>query len=393
MSEDPIIENDKLFQPETGIVVKISPDGRATVRLSRTKACEFCGQCSVSAEDGMMELQADIPEDEIIKVNDKVRIDKKPKVQTRAILLLLVLPLIGLLLGAGLGYLAFSPKEPMIALTALLGLTLAFVISTILIRRNKWHQGAGLTITKLAVLILSLCISLSACKKQEMVPQQQQQELPGDMKHPIDVISDEDLLNMQAPFATYLFLPDSVFQRMLGKSFPEDCKLNKEDLVYMKVKHYGFDGKIHVGELVINSKIHYAVEQVFSGLLELKYPIEKIKLIDEYDANDDSSMKDNNTSAFCYRTIAGRTTLSKHALGLAIDINPLYNPCITYNKDGSIKKVEPEEGRPYIERDASDPRRITKDSAIYKLFTENGFIWGGDWNSLKDYQHFEYKQE
>ena len=149
MSEETIIENDKLFQPETGIVVKISPDGRATVRLSRTKACEFCGQCSVSVEDGMMELTADIPEGESISVNDKVRIDKTPKVQTRAILLLLLLPLIGLLLGAGIGHLAFSPKEPMIALTALLGLTLAFVISTILIRRNKWHKGAGLTLKKL----------------------------------------------------------------------------------------------------------------------------------------------------------------------------------------------------------------------------------------------------
>lgn len=134
---------------ETGTVVKITPDGKATVLLSRTKACEFCGQCSVSKEDGMMELTADIPEGEAISVNDKVRIDKKPNVQTRAILFLLILPLIGLLLGAGIGYLIFSPKEPLIALTALLGLTLAFVISTILIRMNKWHRGAGLTLKKL----------------------------------------------------------------------------------------------------------------------------------------------------------------------------------------------------------------------------------------------------
>jgi len=378
---------------ETGTVVKITPDGKATVLLSRTKACEFCGQCSVSKEDGMMELQADIPPDEDIKPNDKVKIIKKPKVQTRAILLLLITPLIGLLLGVGIGYLLFAPKEPLMALTALLGLILAFITSTILIRMKKWHQGAGLTVTKLTLLILSLALMLSSCKKQETVPPPPLQEPPKDMKHPIDVISNEEFLNIKAPIATFYFLPDSVFKRMLGKSFPEDCKLMKEDLVYMKVKHYGFDGEMHVGELVVNKKIASDVEQVFTGLLELKYPIEKIRLIDEYDANDENSMSDNNTSAFCYRTIAGKDKLSKHALGLAIDINPLYNPCVTYNKDGSIKKVEPEEGRPYIERDASDPRRITKDSAIYKLFTENGFIWGGDWNSLKDYQHFEYKQE
>lgn len=375
---------------ETGVCVK-TEEGKATVLLSRTKACEFCGQCSVSKEDGMMELIADIPENETISVGDTVKINKKPKVQTRAILLLLILPLIGLLLGAGAGYLLFAPKEPLIALTAILGLALAFIISTILIRMKKWHQGAGLTVTKLTLLILSLALMLSSCKKQETVPPPPLQELPKDMKHPIDVISNEEFLNIKAPIATFYFLPDSVFKRMLGKSFPEDCKLMKEELVYMKVKHYGFDGEMHVGELVVNKKIASDVEQVFTGLLELKYPIEKIRLIDEYDANDENSMSDNNTSTFCYRTIAGKDKLSKHALGLAIDINPLYNPCITFNKDGSIKKVEPEAGRPYIERDASDPRRITKDSEIYKIFTENGFIWGGDWGNPKDYQHFEFK--
>lgn len=393
MTESPLIDNDKLFQSETGTVVKITPLGKAVVRLSRTKACEFCGQCSVSKEDGMMELTADVPEGESISAGDTVKISKKPKVQTRAILLLLILPLFGLLFGSGIGYLLFSPKEPLIALTALLGLALSFAISAIVVRMKKWHQGAGLTVTKLTLLILSSALLLSSCKKQETVPPPQPQELPKDTKHPIDVISDEEFLNMKAPVATFYFLPDSVFKRMLGKSFPEDCKIMKEDLVYMKIKHYGFDGELHVGELVVNEKIASAVEQVFTGLLDLKYPIEKIRLIDEYDAKDEASMTDNNTSAFCYRTIAGKDKLSKHALGLAIDINPLYNPCITFNKDGSIKKVEPEAGRAYIERDASDPRRIKKGSGIYKLFIENGFIWGGDWNSLKDYQHFEYSLE
>lgn len=149
MTEEKIIENDRLFQSEIGTVVKITSDGKAIVRLSRTKACEFCGQCSVSKEDGMMELAADILEGESLCLNDKVRIEKKPKAQTRAILLLLILPLLGLLLGSGIGHLVFSPKEPLVALTALLGLILAFIISTVLIRMKKWHRGAGLTVKKL----------------------------------------------------------------------------------------------------------------------------------------------------------------------------------------------------------------------------------------------------
>ena len=38
------------------------------------------------------------------------------------------------------------------------------------------------------------------------------------------------------------------------------------------------------------------------------------------------SMSADNTSAFNFRVIAGTTLLSQHALGRAIDINPVENP-------------------------------------------------------------------
>ena len=141
-------ENDKIFQPETGTVISIEND-RALIRLTRTKACEFCGQCSVSKEDGMMELFADIPEKESVLPGDRVQLVKKPGYQARAILLLLLMPLAGLLLGSGIGYLFFPENEPLEALTALFGLFLAFIASLILIRIKKWHRGAGLTLKKL----------------------------------------------------------------------------------------------------------------------------------------------------------------------------------------------------------------------------------------------------
>ena len=148
MSE-PTLETDKIYRQETGTVVSIGSDGRAVVRLSRTKACEFCGQCSVSKEDGMMELQADIPEDEDIKVNDSVALLKKPGFQTKAIALLLLSPLLGLLLGAGIGYILFPRNEALEAFAALLGLFAAFIVSVAIVRKKKYHRGSGLTLKKL----------------------------------------------------------------------------------------------------------------------------------------------------------------------------------------------------------------------------------------------------
>ena len=110
-------------------------------------------------------------------------------------------------------------------------------------------------------------------------------------------------------------------------------------------------------------------------------------LIDEYDANDENSMEDNNTSAFNYRTVNGSSKLSKHSLGLAVDINPRFNPCVrTINGEVS---VEPANGAEYVDRTQEFSHKITESDLCYQLFIEHGFTWGGSWNSVKDYQHFE----
>lgn len=241
----------------------------------------------------------------------------------------------------------------------------------------------------LLVITAHLSALFSSCQKQGT--SSGSQEPPKEISHPLKVISDEDFLNNKGVFYLYYFIPDSVFERMKGRSFPEGCEISKEDLIYLKVKHYGFDGEVHVGELVVSRKMSNVVSDIFTDLFNIKYPIEKIRLIDEYDADDEASMKDNNTSAFCYRKIAGSEKLSMHAQGLAIDINPLYNPCVSY-KDGKVSKVEPKEGEQYIERDTSDPRRIKRDDPCYRIFIDYGFTWGGDWKTKKDYQHFEYSK-
>ena len=115
-------------------------------------------------------------------------------------------------------------------------------------------------------------------------------------------------------------------------------------------------------------------------------------MIDEYDGDDIASMEDNNTSCFNYQVAEGSSSLSKHAYGLAVDVNPLYNPYITYNEDGS-QKVSPTAAVNYADRSASFPYKIDEDDLCYKLFIRHGFTWGGNWNNSKDYQHFQKTTE
>ena len=147
-------------------------------------------------------------------------------------------------------------------------------------------------------------------------------------------------------------------------------------------------GSNHEGVIICNKSIAKDLREIFEELYRAKYPIERIRPISEYDNDDERSMQANNTSCYCYRKIAGSTRLSKHAQGLAIDINPLYNPCMKQKKDGTLL-VEPSTGKPYADRNAQNPYKITKGDLCYKLFIKHGFSWGGEWKSKKDYQHFE----
>ena len=183
---------------------------------------------------------------------------------------------------------------------------------------------------------------------------------------------------------------------MTGVSYPategENAVANPaitfDELRYLHIYHYNFDGEVSEGELICNEYIAQDLIEIFYELYRNEYQIEKVLLIDEYDGDDDASMTDNNTSCFNYRVVSGSSSLSKHALGLAIDINPLYNPYITYNKDGT-ENVAPEAAYAYADRSAGFPYKIDTNDLCYKLFTEHGFIWGGNWNSVKDYQHFQ----
>ena len=185
-------------------------------------------------------------------------------------------------------------------------------------------------------------------------------------------------------------LSEELIAYITGVSYPAEGteEISYEDLSYVHILHVDFDGNTAEGELICNDAIAQDFVEIFYELYVAEYQIEKVTLIENYDGDDTASMLDNNTSCFNFRPVDGTSNLSKHAYGLAIDINPFYNPYITYTDDGG-QRISPEGSEPYADRSQSFPYKIDSSDLCYQLFIEHDFIWGGNWNSCKDYQHFQ----
>ena len=167
-------------------------------------------------------------------------------------------------------------------------------------------------------------------------------------------------------------------EAVAGLSIPQTTL---ENLRIVNVYYYGFDEKLHKGQLVVHKDVVLDIIEIFEFIRESRFPVEKVIPISKYDWSDEKSMKDNNTSAFNYRFISGTRVISNHAAGLAIDINPRQNP---YVKNGSSLPSD-------CIYDTLKVGTISSSSQLVKEFKQRGWSWGGDWKSLKDYQHFEKK--
>ncbi|MCX7909684.1 MAG: M15 family metallopeptidase [Ignavibacteria bacterium] len=153
-----------------------------------------------------------------------------------------------------------------------------------------------------------------------------------------------------------------------------------DSLTLIDVFYYSFDKKLHKGQIVIHKELKDEVLEIFEMIKILKFPVGKVVPIVKYNWSDDKSMKDNNTSSFNYRTISGTNRLSLHARGRAIDINPFLNPVVY--PDG---KVIPE-GSSY------NPKKLGTFYDTHPVvleFKRLGWRWGGDFQSYKDYHHFD----
>lgn len=238
----------------------------------------------------------------------------------------------------------------------------------------------------LMALTFIAALGLASCSNEEQVT-------PNQTFYPGQIVPEKAIVAQgEASFFKDIEIPDTIFTLMQGKSFKEDCTVPRSDLRYLLCLHRDIDGRAIVGEMVVNKSISSIVLDILHQLYRANYPIERMRLVDYWDADDERTMRDNNSSSFNFRFISHTTKVSKHGKGVAIDINTLYNP---YHKtlDDGTEIIEPATGAPYLDRSKSFKYKIEKGDLCYKLFTENGFEWGGEWTTCKDYQHFELIEE
>jgi hypothetical protein len=188
--------------------------------------------------------------------------------------------------------------------------------------------------------------------------------------------------------ATIRAVDEETRARMIGVSWKPGCPVPIDDLRIIEMNFIGFDGAVHSGgQLMVHRLVASQVVEAFRVLFENGFPIRRMELIENYGGSDDASMAADNTSAFNCRPITGTTDrFSIHSYGQAIDINTVENPYVR----GST--VLPPAGVDYLDRTDVRPGMITKNDVVEKAFREQKFFWGGDFNSLKDYQHFETKK-
>ena len=175
-----------------------------------------------------------------------------------------------------------------------------------------------------------------------------------------------------------------------------NVKVGCDRLRLVKFRYFSFDNRIHDdGEMVVMDAAATHVLRIFDNLRKMRFPIFKARPMNEFDGDDDASMRANNSSAFNDRNVSGGSTTSLHAYGLAIDVNPIQNPFLV-RSDAAVK-VEPAAGADYLnrmsERPGKPPRRGMAES-IVRLFADEGFlIWGGYWDNPIDYQHFQVSRK
>jgi len=195
-------------------------------------------------------------------------------------------------------------------------------------------------------------------------------------------------------FAQYNYqiqkISPEVKKRMLqANSWREGCPVPLEDLRYLRMNHLNFEGKTVSGEMIVHKERAEEVVHIFADLYAIRYPIRQMRLVSDFSASDWQSIEADNTSAFNCRPITGKKKKwSKHAYGKAIDINPIENPYV--NKKGYISHKASWKYKKRVHRNnsAADRAVLLKNDKATRIFEEYGWKWGGDWRTIKDYQHF-----
>ncbi len=184
-------------------------------------------------------------------------------------------------------------------------------------------------------------------------------------------------------------ITSKIKKRMVeGNSWREGCPVSLNDLRYLHVKHVNFSGEDQMGEIIVHREVSVEVAEIFEALYNVGYPIKKMRLVSDYKGSDWQSIESDNTSAFNCRSATGSKKWSKHSYGKAIDINPIENPYISRKGYISHKTSEIYRKRVHKKSSHSDKAILLKNDKAVEIFKKYGWKWGGDWNGVKDYQHF-----
>ncbi len=180
-------------------------------------------------------------------------------------------------------------------------------------------------------------------------------------------------------------IPEKIKKQMTEITWKKGCPVKLDQLSYLRLSFWGFDNKPHIGELIINKAIAKDTVAVFKGLFEVRFPIESMKLPSSYYKTPDDPSKNNNSSAFCFRKdTQSPKKFSIHSYGLAIDLNPFYNPALVANG-----KVEPEGADKYLNRKLKHKGMIYQGDKVFQIMTKHGWAWGAYFRQGTDPMHFE----
>jgi hypothetical protein len=197
------------------------------------------------------------------------------------------------------------------------------------------------------------------------------------------VVSVSSASTAPAPFRSAIERIDAAqAKRMTGVSWRQGCPVALRDLRLLTLSHWGFDGQVRSGRLIVHRDVARELVQVFRDLYAARFPIRRMVPVDAYGGSDFRSIEADNTSAFNCRYVDGTTRWSNHAYGRAIDVNPIENPYV------SAGSTSHRASRPYVVRSKRRPGMAYEGGALVRAFDRIGWGWGGRWTSVKDYQHF-----
>jgi D-alanyl-D-alanine carboxypeptidase len=178
-------------------------------------------------------------------------------------------------------------------------------------------------------------------------------------------------------------LPASLRETMTGRSWHRGCPVALSGLSLVRARHWGFDGRVHTGRLVVARDVAQPVLDVLRRLYAARFPIRRMVPVDAYGASDFRSIEADNTSAFNCRFVDGTTRWSEHSYGRAIDLNPIENPYVT----GAGTTSHPASRR-YLRRSPYRAGMAVEGGVVVRAFDAVGWGWGGRWSGDHDFQHF-----